>query len=227
MHERIQSILTNLEAVGEDLLALSDDIWLNIDHNDSEAVTKGAQFKIDFNGAVNEFQAASARLSRLVEDFTEVSTFEAPHAPASAEERERRERIIAALDRRIPHNLEEDFRYKRPVVFTLNGVPFDGTNTWSQVHETLCRYLATLKPDVFDALPDNTDFTSSKGRKYFSRDATDLRGPGYYGRGVVEETNLSANLIRDNIRRLLGTFGIQEDAFIVYLRQDRDAEQEG
>jgi hypothetical protein len=37
MRQRIQSILTNLEAVGEDLLALSDDIWLNIDHNDNEA----------------------------------------------------------------------------------------------------------------------------------------------------------------------------------------------
>jgi hypothetical protein len=35
VRQRIQSILTNLEAVGEDLLALSDDIWLNIDHTDT------------------------------------------------------------------------------------------------------------------------------------------------------------------------------------------------
>ena len=70
MRERIRSILANLEAVGEDLLALSDDIWLNIDHNDSRAVQKGAEFKVAFNEAVSEFSHSSSRLSQLVEDFT-------------------------------------------------------------------------------------------------------------------------------------------------------------
>ena len=49
MRERIQSILTNLDAVGEDLLALSDDIWLNIDHNDNGALAEGVRFKTAFN----------------------------------------------------------------------------------------------------------------------------------------------------------------------------------
>lgn len=223
MRERIQSILTNLEAVGEDLLALSDDIWLNIDHNDSDAVAEGAEFKIAFNKNVGEFQSVATRLSALVEDFTQVPTFQAPDAPGSAEERERRERIIQSLDRRVPHRLDEDFRYKRPAVFTLNGVPFDGTNTWSQVYQTLCRHLASLKPAVFDALPTNPDFVSSKGNKYFSRQAADLRIARDYGRGVLAETNLSANQIRDNIKRLLGAFGLPQSAFAVYLREDRDA----
>jgi hypothetical protein len=46
IRQRIQSILSNLDAVGEDLLALSDDIWLNIDYKDSDAVAKGAAFMI-------------------------------------------------------------------------------------------------------------------------------------------------------------------------------------
>jgi hypothetical protein len=83
MRERIQNILTNLEAVGEDLLALSDDIWLDIDHSDSEAVAKGAEFKIAFNKNVGELQSVAARLSALVEDFTHVPTFEAPDTPGS------------------------------------------------------------------------------------------------------------------------------------------------
>ncbi len=93
MRERIQSILTNLEVVGEDLLALFDDIWLNIDHNDSDAVAKGAEFKIAFNKDVGEFQSVAARLSALVEDFTQVPSFEAPDAPGTTEERERRTQI--------------------------------------------------------------------------------------------------------------------------------------
>ena len=87
MRERIQSILTNLESLGEDLLALSDDIWLSIDHNDCDAVENGAKFKIEFNKRVSEFQAVAARLPALVEDFTQVPSFEAPDAPGSAEER--------------------------------------------------------------------------------------------------------------------------------------------
>jgi hypothetical protein len=28
----------------------------------------------------------------------------------------------------MPHGLDEDFRYKRPAVFTLDGMPFDLTH---------------------------------------------------------------------------------------------------
>jgi len=224
MRERIQSILTNLEAVGEDLLALSDDIWLSIDHNDNDSVAKGAEFKIDFNRSVKDFQAVAARLSALVEDFTQVPSFKAPDAPGTKEERERRERMIQSLDRRLPHGLDEDFRYKRPAIFTLSGIPFDGTNTWSQVYQTLCRHLSTLKPAVFEGLADNPGFTSTKGNKYFSNEAGDLRIARDFGHGIFAETNLSANQIRDNIKRLLSAFGLPESAFVVYLREDRDAE---
>ncbi len=227
MHQRIRSILGNLEAVGEDLLTLSDDIWLNIDHNDSRAVERGAEFKIQFNEAVSDFNRSASHLSRLVEEFTKVPPFEAPAAPESREERERRERIIRSLDQHVPHTLAEDFRYKRPVAFTLGGVPFDGTSTWSQVYETLCRHLASINPSVFEALPANPEFISNRGNKYFSRNPSDLRIPRDFGRGVLAETNLSANQIRDSIKRILTTFGFGEKEFAVYLREDRDASEEG
>lgn len=120
-------------------------------------------------------------------------SFEATDAPESNEERERRERIIQSLDRRLPHGLGEDLRYKRPAVFTLDGVPFDGTNIWFRVYETLCGHLTTLKLAV------------------------------YCGRAIYAETDLSANQIRDNIARLVEAFGFPRKAFAVYLREDRDA----
>lgn len=52
---------------------------------------------------------------------------------------------------------------------------------------------------------------------------TDLRGSRDYERGMLAETKLSANQIRDNIRRLLGSFGFETGAFVVNLREDRDA----
>lgn len=36
-----REILEDLEAVRENLLALSDDIWLSIDHNDADALEEG------------------------------------------------------------------------------------------------------------------------------------------------------------------------------------------
>jgi len=41
MTNRIRSILEQLEQTREDLLALSDDIWLSIDHNDGAALEAG------------------------------------------------------------------------------------------------------------------------------------------------------------------------------------------
>lgn len=40
MNKSIRNILTDLEHVHENLLSLSDDIWLSIDHNDQEALNE-------------------------------------------------------------------------------------------------------------------------------------------------------------------------------------------
>lgn len=47
--DRTREILHDLEAVRENLLALSDDIWLSIDHNDPDALEAGVEFKRAFN----------------------------------------------------------------------------------------------------------------------------------------------------------------------------------
>jgi hypothetical protein len=99
------------------------------EHNGAETLAEGGGFKTGFNEQVAEFQGVAERLSGLVEDFTQIRTSDAPEAPGSVEERARRDRIIQSLDQRVPHGLDEDFRYKRPALFTLDGVPFDGTYT--------------------------------------------------------------------------------------------------
>jgi len=55
MTDRIRSILKQLEQTREDLLALSDDIWLSIDHNDSQALEDGVAFNKHYNGKVAAF----------------------------------------------------------------------------------------------------------------------------------------------------------------------------
>ncbi len=55
MQDRTRRILGDLEAVRENLLALSDDIWLSIDHNDCEALEEGVQFKRTYNEKMAAF----------------------------------------------------------------------------------------------------------------------------------------------------------------------------
>ena len=45
MTNTIRNILQDLERVRENMLALSDDIWLSIDHNDPDALQEGVEFK--------------------------------------------------------------------------------------------------------------------------------------------------------------------------------------
>ena len=68
---RTRHILQDLEAVRENLLALSDDIWLSIDHNDSEALEEGVQFKRAYNEKMAGWQAAFVRAERGVRHHDE------------------------------------------------------------------------------------------------------------------------------------------------------------
>jgi len=70
---RTRRILEDLEAVRENLLALSDDIWLSIDHNDGQALEAGVDFKRSYNAKVAAFDVVASELSALVQQYTSVS----------------------------------------------------------------------------------------------------------------------------------------------------------
>ncbi|MBD2512122.1 hypothetical protein H6G91_33675 [Nostoc muscorum FACHB-395] len=72
MEKRVQQILADLERVQENLLALSDDIWLNIAHNDSQALQKGFEFKLVFNQNLDNFNQNASDISQLIEQFTNI-----------------------------------------------------------------------------------------------------------------------------------------------------------
>ena len=52
----ISSILKDLTSVHENLLSLSNDIWNSIDHNNSEKLEEGYQFKKEFNRLLDDFE---------------------------------------------------------------------------------------------------------------------------------------------------------------------------
>jgi hypothetical protein len=224
-NERTRQILEDLEAVRENLLALSDDVWLSIDHNDPQALEEGVEFKRAYNEKMAAFDQVAVELSAMIQEYTAVRLEAAEQTGGG--DRERNDRIVAELNREEPHSINEDFTFKRPHGFILDGQGANGITTWRRVYELLCRQLLGKDRNRFHALPDNPDFISNRGNRSFSRDPGQLRSPGLIGDGIHAEINLSANMVRDLIRRLLIAFEIPVDRLKLFLRQDRDAGREG
>ena len=80
----ISSILKDLTSVHENLLSLSNDIWNSIDHNNSEKLEEGYQFKKEFNRLLDDFEKNKNDISVLVSQFTGVKIDE----PAKIVEKE-------------------------------------------------------------------------------------------------------------------------------------------
>ncbi len=222
MNHRIRNILEDLEAVQENLLALSDDIWLSIDHNDPEALDRGYEFKRTYNEKVSAFNTLASDISEIVQQFTEVRLESAEET--GTEDDVANERIIQELNRDQPHQIDEDFTYMRPYGFILDGKGTIGITTWRRLYESFCRQLAKRDPERFRSLPENGDHVSRREKRpRFATDPNAHHTAAEIEDGIYTEVKLSANSIRDEIQKLLNTFKISESAFRIFLREDRDS----
>jgi len=219
--ERISQILSGLERTNENLLDLSDDIWLNIDHNDSNELEAGVAFKQEYNAAMTDFAQAAERIQQLITDYTSVAADdEATDPDVGTEEHDR---IIQELDRSQRHTLDEDFRYKRPYGFVFEGHAAKDLRTWRAVYERVIRLLARLEGDAFTDIATDEVFETTRGNRMFALSKEGMRNAYEVVPRVWVELNLSANSIRDRIVHLLEHFDHDPSTFYVYLREDRDA----
>ena len=223
-HDRVRRILEDLEAVRENLLALSDDIWLSIEHNDPQALEEGVEFKRRYNEKMAGFDRQAGELSEIVQGFTSVRLDETERG--SGENHDENARIIRELDREQPHTLDEDFTFRRPHGFVLDGQAATGITTWRRLYELVCQQLARRDAERFHALPENPAFVSSRGHREFTGNPGELRSSMFVADGIHAEINHSANALRDLLRELLPLFGIPSDQLRIYLREDRDAGRE-
>ena len=222
--DRTRRILEDLEAIRENLLALSDDIWLSINHNDPESLEAGVEFKRAYNAKAADFDRVASELSALVQQYTSVRLEEAEKTGGA--DHVENERIIAELNREEPHRLDEDFTYKRPHGFILDGQGTTGITTWQRLYELVLQRLYDRDTERFRGLCADPDFTTNRGNPTFTTDPTKLRKALEVRAGMFVESNLSANGIRDILRRVLTTFAIPTDQLLIFLRQDRDAGRE-
>lgn len=222
--DRVRMILEDLEAVRENLLALSDDIWNTIEHNDPQALEEGVEFKRRYNEKMAAFDRLAGELSEIVQGFTSIRLEETERG--GTESRDENDRIVRELNRDQPHTLDEDFTFRRPHGFVLDGQAATGITTWRRLYELFCQQLARRDPERFRALPTNQRFVSRRGHSEFNANRDELRSPMLVADGIYAEINHSANALRDLMRELLDEFAIEQGQLQIYLREDRDAERQ-
>lgn len=237
MFERINEVLRDLESVRESMLMLSDDVWLNIDHNNNEALDEGVAFKKAYNEKMTAFDKLSEELTNLVQNYIKIDPFDV-HGSSDGDgtrsadgtednyvefSKAENDRIIKELDREVRHELGEDFSYKRPYGFILNGTAVKNLVTWRKMLQEMIKVLSRSDKETFLKLPDSDRFLSNRGLRYISRDPNDLRLASEIAEGIYVEANLSANSVRNIMVKLLEEFGLKVSDLAIYLRQDRDA----
>lgn len=219
----IRDILQDLERTRENMLALSDDIWLSIDHNDPDSLKEGVTFKEEYNQRMIAFDRLAKEISELVQQYTQVRIDEPEPESSTESEVERNARVVRELNREQAHRLDEDFTFKRPCGYAMQGKAFNGLTTWRRLFDHVCRQLHERDPSLFKQLPDLPAFKTRRGNPFFSRDPNALRVHSEVVPGIFAEVNLSAMGLCNVIRHLLQTYGIPETEMTVYLREDRDA----
>ena len=223
MKKRVQQILTDLERVQESLIALSDDIWLNIDHNNSDTLEEEVKLKVKFNKKLVEFHNIACDIADSIEHFTKVSPQPADVGTVGTLEYTR---ILTELERTRRYTLEEDFTFKRPYGFIFQGQAYKGINTWRNLYHLFCKQLASKNLSSFQEFIQNREAKTIKVGAMFAKESNSLRAPLQITDDIYAEGNLSANSIRDRIKILLSAFGVDSQEMSLYLSQDRSLAEE-
>lgn len=72
------------------------------------------------------------------------------------------------VDETEPHNLDEDFKNKRPVGFSLEGKRYSVRN-WNRLLVMVCEILNRQNSNLFQSFPDDESM-QGRTRTYFSRE---------------------------------------------------------
>lgn len=126
------------------------------------------------------------------------------------------------VDNSLPHTLYEDFTHKKAKAFSFDGRRYEAKD-WKDVLIQTCDLLADIDSEKFYSLVSDPVM---KGRKisYFGYEPietnTGIKNYHMKNLDIYVWTNLSANHIRNLIRKLLKKYGVKISDFFIYLRAD-------
>jgi hypothetical protein len=220
-NEKIKNIYDSLIDIQEKLLALPDDILLEIDPRDNESLENGIKFLKNYNNNLADYSKATSKITENLRSYFKMNP-EDENIEGESTDIEKRKRIIQELDKTKPYTLEENFTYKRPYGFILENSAYKGLKTWKSLYLKTLEVLKENDKDKFKKLPEVDDFISRRGNFLFSKSKNNLRVAEKFNDYFYVEVNLSANHIRNTIKQLLIYFSLDPADMKIYLREDRD-----
>lgn len=123
------------------------------------------------------------------------------------------------VDQLIPHSLYENFEFKKPVAFIINGNKIEASN-WANVFQLTCEYLYSKNQELFEGFISDKNMNGKK-KSYFSLSNENIRKPRMLScADIYIETNLSANSIKQIIIKMLKKYQIKITEYIVFYRAD-------
>lgn len=222
--KKIQQLLGQLTEVNEQLVSLSDDIWLSIDPRDNESVIAGSQFIQAYNVATGQLSKAAASIEQQLSHYFQKDTESLqPVIEQGTDDSQKNQRMIKELDRSKAYSLRDNFTFKRPYGFVLNGIAYTQITTWKAIYLKVLDIFYHTRPDEFKGLVADERFISNRGNPTFTSNQEELRVAQLLDAGFYTEINMSANTIKNTLLDVLGYFSVNEKDIKIYLREDRDA----
>lgn len=110
---------------------------------------------------------------------------------------------------------------RKPIGFSFCKNNHVITDSWINIYLKFLKYLYEFNSTLFLDLPFNKNVISSSGRLYFATREEYVRKAKGISKHFFIETNLSANLIINNISMLADIFNIDKSEILFYIKKNK------
>ncbi len=224
-----------LERLGQDLEAVSAEIWRSIDHNDPAGLEQGVAYKQRFNQRRGPLEAAVAEMLALLRDNPlsdpgpgealaqpkMVSVPPPPPNPAPTLAHPAAARAVAPAKGEQPRGqaLNGDLGQKVPFGFVLGGQTFTSASAWPLFYEALLEELYGRAAEKLSRLADDGAGFLHAGKPLFARMPDRLDDPLPVAEALFAEADLAPEDLMEVIKGLLREIGYPLDSFKILLKE--------
>jgi hypothetical protein len=197
----LENISQEIEDLREQLLSLDEEIWGSVEHRDTKALHAYLPLKEKINERIKIFQQAANDLLACISELPEIQL------PEELFDTNEMIGTLAPLDR--------SWAFHHPAALEFEGARID-TASWRKLWHTFLTTFRQRHPDKFERVIVRTPCIAGV------RDVgNDLHDPFECG-GKWFECCLSANAIRDRIKKILLHAGIDTGRVKAILRGTQD-----
>lgn len=238
----VQALRRQLERLGQELEAVSAEIWRNIDHNDPTGLDKGVAYKQRFNQSRLPLEASVADMVTVLRDYPltdpgsgevvttpKVASVSAPptsSAPTPAQAAQpvahpaaSRATAPPARESRVEASATGDMAQKLPFGFVLGGQTYTSASAWPLFYEALLEELYERAAEKLSGLADEGTSFLRGGKPLFARHPDRLNDPLTVAEALFAEADLTPEDLIEVIRGLLRELGYPLDSFKILLKE--------